>query len=106
MIPLPVFTILDWQPHKRDALRGFLSVRFACGLELHNLRACTNVAREWISFPKLPRVNSEGWVEVDRHTGYRRYDEIIRWPDRATAFQFSDAVIAALKAAHPGALDA
>jgi hypothetical protein len=97
--------LVEWRPLHRNSLRGFVVVELPMiGLTIADIAVCMAHGRPWASLPTKPMLNSDGAAMRDS-TGKIRYSPILRWRDRALGDRWSDAVVALVRAAHPGALD-
>jgi hypothetical protein len=87
----------------KGTLRGFATVKLPNQLTIADCPVFTHHGRAWASLPSKPVLDRDGrHVEAD---GKRKYLPILSWPDRGTADRWSDAVVALVRQAHPGALD-
>lgn len=98
------FLISDWKPVRRGALRGFVTATLPSGMIVHEISVFETNGRAWASPPSKLMIDREGHAMLD-DAGKRRYSPLIEFTEKATRDRFSDAIIAALRAAHPGALD-
>jgi DNA-binding cell septation regulator SpoVG len=97
-------SISNWKPVNRGALRGFATVGFPSGMTLHEVCVFATNGKFWASPPSKPMLDRDGRVMVD-DAGKRRYAAIIEFVSKETRDRWSEAVVAALLAAHPEALD-
>lgn len=101
-------TLVEWKPMVRNTLRGFVTIKLGRSLIVHDAPVhCTARAdgtmRYWCGLPSKPQVDRTGQALRD-DKGKVRYTPILEWSDRAASDRFSDGVIAAIEAQHPGAL--
>jgi hypothetical protein len=100
--PMPI-TLLNWRPLAKGALRGFATVQLDRSLKITDISVLSSNGKLWTSFPGRPLV-SEGRALVDDR-GKQRFSTIIEWTDKAAADRFSAAIIAAIRAEYPEALE-
>lgn len=96
--------VSDWRPLRRDALRGFCTATLPSGMVLHEISVLVSNGKSWASPPSKPMVDRDGRAMLDDN-GKRRYQQLIEFATEEIRDRFSSAVVAALLAAHPGALD-
>src|SRR5438445_12715587 len=77
-----------WTPHANGALLGFLSVEFASGLILNDLRLRTGKNGQWVAMPAVKLLDRDGNPRVDA-TGKPIFHQLIEFRDRATADPFN-----------------
>jgi len=93
-------SLLEWKPLARNSLRGFATVRLGKALKIADISVhCAN-GKRWASLPSKPQINGETVQKDDR--GKIKYIPIVQWLDRESADRFSNAVIEAVEAQHPG----
>lgn len=97
---MPV-ALLEWRSMKRNTLRGFAKVRIGKSLTVSDVSVHTSHGRRWASMPSKPIVSTDGQLQRDE-VGKVKYVPILQWDDKETADRFSEAVIAAVEAKHPG----
>ena len=93
--------LTKWKPHRAGALRGFATVRLPSGLLLVDCPVFQNSQAAWAHLPGKPQLDRAGCVVITN--GVHEYEPIVSWPDRATHDRWSQAVIALVRAADPGA---
>lgn len=98
---MPV-VLLDWRHMPKGALRGFAKVRIGKALVINDVTILASHGRRWAGMPGKPQINRDGVVLKD-DKGKVRYSPVVEWADKASADAFSESVIAAVEAAHPGA---
>src|SRR4051794_38663613 len=96
--------ILDIKPTRKGALRAIVSVLMPGGWIIADCPVCTSHGKTWASLPSKPLLDPEGRHRVDAR-GKPLYVPILRWTDRATADEWSQAVIAQVKAMRPQIFD-
>jgi hypothetical protein len=94
--------IVEWKPLVKNSLRGFATVRLRNGLSIKDVTVHSSNGKRWASLPSKPLVDKDGNAQRDRESGKIRYVPILEWPSRDVADRFSEAVISAIEAAHPG----
>ena len=97
-------SVPEWKPLRKGSLLGFVTVSFPSGMIVHEISILQSNGRGWASPPSKPMVDRNECVMTD-DAGKRRYSAIIEFASKDTRERWSDAVIAALLAAHPEALD-
>ena len=88
---------------KGSSLRGFAKVQFASGLIVNDVTVLVGDRGPWASPPSKPRINSDGTVQKSAD-GKILYTPIIDFASREIRARWSDAVIEAVRAAHPEVL--
>lgn len=96
--------LVEWKSLTKGSLRGFAAVRLRNGLTIHDIPVLTSNGKVWASLPSKPMIGKDGQPIIDAKTGKPKYQPILAWPDRATSDRFSEAVVAAIEAEHPGAV--
>lgn len=96
-------TISDWKPLCKGALCSFVTATLPSGMILHEVSVLITNGKTWASPPSKPMLDRDGRVMTD-DAGKRRYSPIIEFATKEIRDRFLDAIIAALVAAHPGAL--
>ena len=101
---MATITISDWKPRRKGALRGFVTVSMPSGMIVHAVCVFATNGKFWALPPSKPMVGRDGKVLVD-DDGKTKYVPLIEFISKSVRDRWSEAVIAALLAAHPGALD-
>ena len=96
--------VSDWKPLRKGSLRGFVTVSMPSGMTVHEVSIMQSNGRAWASPPSKPMIDRNGCVMLD-DAGKRRYAQIIEFASAEIRHRWSEAVIAALLAAYPEALD-
>src|SRR4051812_18060387 len=99
----PGLAIIDWRPLARNSLLGFVAVRLKNGLTIRDITVLRTGEKLWCGLPSKPIVGADGVAHKDAK-GKTKYSPILEWPNRATSDRFNEAVITALRLAHPDAL--
>jgi hypothetical protein len=96
--------IVDFRSVRRNSLLGFARVELPSGMVIADVTVMLagTTGRPWASPPSKPMVDREGVVLKDPN-GKIRYTPIIEFTSREIRTRWSDAVIAAMQAAHPEA---
>lgn len=97
-------TLEGFKPLRKGSLIGFASVKLPIGLVITDIPICTSHGKSWAALPSKLMVDRDGQPMVDS-AGKRKYVPILSWSDRETSNKWSEAVIALVNEAHPGALD-
>ena len=94
--------IRDWRPMQKGALLGFAKVEQPSGQILNDCTIMAGSDGPWASPPSKPMVGKDGRVITDDR-GKTKYSPIIEFTSKDVRSRWSDAVIAALREAHPEA---
>ncbi|MFL5285645.1 MAG: hypothetical protein ACJ8AW_32885 [Rhodopila sp.] len=95
--------IVVWRPLRKNSLRGFMTIRIN-NMIIHGCAVLTSNDWRWIGMPSKPRLGRDGQQLTD-HAGKPFWPPIVSWRSRESSDRFSHAVIEALLARHPDALD-
>jgi hypothetical protein len=95
--------ILEWKEMNRNTLRGFAKIKLGA-LKIHDVAVHTKGDRSWAQLPAKPQVGSDGMARKNQD-GKMQYTPVIEWETREASDRFSASVVAAIQAAHPGAVD-
>lgn len=98
--PMPI-ALLEWRPLKQNSLRGFATVRIGSALKVTDVTVHCSAGRRWASLPSKVQINKDGAALRDER-GKMKYVPLLSWLDKATADRFSEGVIQAIEAQHPG----
>lgn len=98
--PMPI-ALIDWRPLKQNSLRGFATVRIGAALKVSDVTVHCSSGKRWASLPSRPQVSKDG-IAIKDERGKIKYFRIIEWMDKETADRFSEGVIQAIEAKHPG----
>lgn len=85
---------------RRNSLLGFAKVEFPSGLIVSDVTILTGERGPWASPPSKPMINRDGVVLKDDN-GKIKYTPIIEFTSKEIRNRWSDAVIDAMRAAHP-----
>jgi hypothetical protein len=94
--------ITEWKPLHRNTLRGFVTAHLPSGMVLHELAVHRRDGAWWIAPPGKPMLGRDG-VAMRDDAGKLRYQTIIEFDPPAAKQRFSNAIIEALRLAHPEA---
>ena len=70
-------------------------------MKIKDVQVHCSHGKRWANMPSKPQINSEGVAQRDDR-GKIKYIPLIEWLDRGVADDFSESVIAAVEALHPG----
>jgi hypothetical protein len=99
---MPV-TVIGWKPLVRNTLRGFATIKLGAALKISDVTVHRHESgKAWASFPSKPIINADGTIKKGDN-GKAIYQPILEWDSKASADRFSEAVLAAIEEAHPGA---
>jgi len=105
---MPTFKLLDFRPLAKNTLRGFASGRLDFGgggvIEVNDLAVHQVNGRSWVSWPSRPLLDRDGVALRDEAGKVRYSPPLFRPADRALADRLSDAIVAAVRRAHPEVL--
>jgi hypothetical protein len=97
--------IIDWRPLRRNTLLGFCKAEFPSGVIISDITVLTSPRGPWASPPSKPMLNRDGVTVKDDATGKVRYVPIVEFKSAEIRHRWSDVVIQAMRAAHPGAFE-
>ena len=95
--------ILDFKSMRKNALVGFTKIELASGIVIVDVSILISERGAWASPPSKPMVNAQGLFLHDDGSK-NRYSPTIEFTSKDVRQRFSDAVIEALRASHPEAL--
>ncbi len=95
--------VLDWRPMRRNSLLGFVKVEMPSGMIVCDVSVLTGERGPWASPPSKPMIGRDGAALKDDN-GKIKYQPVIDFASKDVRNRFSDAVVTALRAAHPEAL--
>ncbi len=98
-----LFEITEWRPVSKNTLCGFATVKQPSGMIVADISVHVRDGKSWASPPFKPILDRDGRQMVDA-SGKSRWSPVVTFIDRSTQAAWSDAVIAALRSAHPKAL--
>ena len=96
----PPISISEWKPRVSGTLRGFCTAHLPSGMVLHEVAIHTRNGSWWASPASKPMVGKDGVVLRD-DAGKVRYSPIVSFADKQTRDRLSQAVVSALRRAHP-----
>jgi hypothetical protein len=97
-------TVIDWKPVPNGVRRGFATVALPGGLIIHDVVICAAGGRTWALPPGRPQAGPDGRVLTDE-AGKRLYTPVIGFETDEARRAWSEAILAALRQAHPEAFD-
>jgi hypothetical protein len=97
-------SLIAWQQVIKGALRGFVTIELPSGLRLVDGPVLTATGKAWTAPPSKPIVDCDGRQKTDAN-GKPAFAAVCGWRTRELSDRFSEIVIAAIRAAHPNALD-
>jgi hypothetical protein len=99
-------TCRDFRSFRRNTLLGFAEVTIEeFGLTIKDIAIHSKAGSRWAQPPAKPQVSRDGTLVKDPTTGKIAYTPIIELTSRDARDRFSAAVIAAVLARNPAALD-
>jgi hypothetical protein len=99
----PRLRLISFKPFRKNSLVGFASIELPIGLRITDVPVLTSHGKAWATLPSKPVLGADGkQVEVG---GKRQYANLLEWRSRDLSDGFSRAVIAAVRAQYPSALD-
>lgn len=99
--PVMPVALLSWRSVKRNTLRGFAEVRIGKSLKVSDVAVHAGNGKRWASLPSRPQLDKDGVaMRDDQHR--IKYAPVVQWTEKDAADRFSEAVIQAVEAAHPG----
>ena len=96
--------ILDWRALRKNSLIGFAKAELPSGMVIADVTVLTSEGGAWASPPSKPMIGRDGSVMKDAN-GKIKYQPIIEFTSKNVRDKFSRAVVEALRAAHPEALE-
>jgi hypothetical protein len=99
----PRAKLIGWRAYHKNTLRGFASVRFASGVEVHEIAVHIASGRAWASPPGRPWIDASGAV-VRGDDGKIKYQALITFASHGVRSRWSRAVLDAVRAEHPEVL--
>lgn len=103
--PARQLRLVGFQPKIKGPLRGFCTVELLpLGLQIIDCPVLVSHGRAWCALPGKLQVDSTGRQRTDA-SGKPLYAAVLQWRNRELSNRFSDAVISAIRRAHPGVLD-
>jgi hypothetical protein len=103
--PPPAVRILEFHPHTKNSLRGFLRAELSSGLIIADVALHYNNGRFWCSPPARPWTDkATGQPVIDSSTGRARWTPLVDFTSKELRNAWSDSILAALRRTHPDAL--
>lgn len=94
--------IEEFRPMTRNSLRGFARVRMPSGVVFHDVAIYAKGDEAWASPPSKPAIGRDA-TQIKRG-GKPVWQPVVSFASKEVRDRFSEAVIGALRVAHPGAL--
>ena len=83
-------------------LIGFVTVQFANGMTIHDCPIFNGQHGVFVTLPAKPVLDRDGVHRA--YNGAKQYTPVLSWATREASDAFSGAVLAAVRANHPGVL--
>jgi hypothetical protein len=96
----PTILVTDWKPRHSGTLHGFCTVHLPSGMILHEVSIHTRSGSWWASPASKPMLSRDGTALRDE-AGKVRYSSIVSFDSKQTRDRLSQAVVDALRRAHP-----
>jgi hypothetical protein len=97
--------LISWKHVLSGRLRGFATVEItSIGLRIVDVPVLTGDNGPWATVPEKPALDRDGKRRLDVN-GRPEWAPVVEWTSRELRQGFSDAVVAAVRRAHPGDLD-
>lgn len=97
--------LISWKHVVKGQLRGFAGVEISSiGLRINDIPIFVGDNGAWAALPSKPELDREGRRKTDIN-GRAIYAPVAEWRTRELSDRFSEAVVAAVRRAHPGDLD-
>jgi hypothetical protein len=106
-VRLHTIALVAWPPRRplvKGAPRGFATVLLPNGLQIADVAIFETCGKAWASPPSKPVVGKDGQLKIGPN-GRPDYTVIPQWKNRELVDGFSAAVVDAVRAAYPEALD-
>jgi hypothetical protein len=88
--------VLEWRACERNTLLGFAKIKVnSWGLVIDGVAIHKKNDRKWAQLPSRPQIGKDGTVMKDE-AGKSKYAIILEFDDKRRAWDFSDAVVAAV----------
>jgi hypothetical protein len=100
----PPILVSDWKARQAGTLRGFCTVHLPSGMVLHEVAIHTRSGSWWASPASKPMLSRDGTALRDE-AGKVRYSPVVSFADKQTRDRLSQAVVDALRRAHPEVFD-
>ena len=97
---MPV-VLLSWKAVNKGALRGFACIRLGRSLKINDVTVLRSGERAWCGLPGKPMLDKDNQAKIN-DKGKIAYVPVLEWENKAASDAFSEAVIAAVEAEHPG----
>lgn len=94
-------SLLEWKSIPKNSLRGFATIRLGKSMKIKDVSVHCSHGKRWASMPSKAMVNADGIAQRD-DKGKIKYIPLIEWLDRSVSDDFSNSVVEAIEAMHPG----
>jgi hypothetical protein len=99
-LPRPRLRLISWRLIVKGGLRGFATVELPIGLKIIDVPVLVSAKGAWASLRAKARLDSDGRHKIGG-SGKPAYAAVLEWRDCDLADGFSQAVVAAVRQAHP-----
>jgi hypothetical protein len=99
----PSVRLLEWRPRRSGSLCGYVSVVVGRAMRINGIAVMAGANGPWVAMPTKP-LTARGQPMLDAQ-GQPKYSPIVEWMDRLAERRFTAAVLTALLAEYPEALD-
>jgi hypothetical protein len=97
--------LISWKHVPRGQLRGWATIEItSIGLRIVDVPVLIGRDGPWATLPEKPALDRDGKRKLDIN-GKPEWATVLEWKSRELRQGFSDAVVAAVRRAHPGDLD-
>jgi hypothetical protein len=96
--------LVAWRPLVKGAMRGFATVALPIGVEIGECPILVSNGKAWASLPSKPILDRDGKQKIGPE-GKLAFAATLKWRSRELSDRFSQVVVAAVRAVHPGTLD-
>lgn len=93
--------LIDWKPFQKNTLKGFATIRLGKSMKIRDVGVHEKDGKRWASLPSKPMIGGDGTAIRD-DSGKIKYVAIVEWMNREAGDDFSQSVVDAIEAAHPG----
>jgi len=98
--------LLAFKPYRSGPMRGHADVKVpSWHLIFYGCTVHVDGAKGWVNLPSKPQIDSATHRQRTTVGGKPEWTATARWDSRAVGDRFSQAVIQAIRARYPGALD-
>jgi hypothetical protein len=94
--------LMDFQPLRKGALRGFATVELPIGLRIRDVPVFVGANGAFAALPRKPSLDRERRQRTIG--GALAYEPVLEWRSRDLADRFAAAVVDLVRQAHPDAI--